>query len=225
MANRVSLGSALVLLLVCDLEAAVRERPLPEVSRVLTIGVSSDCDITAAALTTARDEASDVWGRARVALRWVPASQVPYGSPRSEWMLITCIAGDPPAVRRRGRAGLLSIAAIRFVDAMPLNTMMVSLGNARQLLQQDGSESREMDRRFGKHREKRFGRILGRAIAHEIGHFLAKSTGHTATGLMRASHSVAALTGESLAAFRVDHRDLAELVAASRLRESVDPIL
>ncbi len=53
-------------------------------------------------------------------------------------------------------------------------------------------------------RALRLGRMLGRAIAHEVGHYVNRSGVHTRRGLMRATHSVAALTGTSLAPFSMD---------------------
>ena len=46
------------------------------------------------------------------------------------------------------------------------------------------------------YRELMVGRVLGRALAHELGHYLLQSRQHSATGLMRATQSIADLMAD-----------------------------
>jgi hypothetical protein len=113
----------------------------------------------------------------------------------------------------------MPIAAIRFIDARPMNTITLSLTNAQALLRRDETVTSGQVRGLTAVRTLRLGRMLGRAIAHEVGHFLNQSETHTRRGLMRATHSVAALTGTSLGPFSMDPEHV-RLLQARRVGES-----
>lgn len=172
-------------------------------STEVAIAITSDCSIPRDVIAFAKRESTRIWSDADVTLRWMNATDLPYESPRSEWLVVRCISAQEPLVQS-ATARALPIAAIRFVGGTPANTIIVSPGNANTLLARDASESRSLNDRFTLLRELRLGRMLGRAIAHEIGHFLNRSEHHTPSGLMRASHMLADLIGRSLSRFKVD---------------------
>jgi hypothetical protein len=184
-------------------------------SIVLTMSMSSDCTSGDEALEIARAEATRVWSIAGVHVRWVAPEHLPYTSPRSDWLVARCVDGEPARATKRAPY-VLPVAAIRFVGALPTNTIVVSIGAANALLNREIMQARDMADRFRSLRHLRLGRMLGRAIAHEIGHFLSQSGAHTRTGLMRASHTVTAFTSDSLAPFKVDRRELAIQMAEVR---------
>ena len=164
--------------------------------RVLTIAISGDCPMSGAVTSTVRSEATRIWARGDVGLRWVLASKLPFRTPKSDWLLVQCSTGPlrivPPEDER-----LKPVAAIRFVNEQPMNVITVSPQTASVLLDQDAREGRLMNHAFPSLRQLRLGRMLGRAVAHEIGHFLSQSGAHTERGLMKPTHTVAAFTGVS----------------------------
>jgi len=172
-------------------------------SNDLALALSGDCQVTDTVISTAKSESTRVWSSAGVRLRWMHTSELPYGSPASEWLVVRCVTGQSPLLQSRDPR-TLPIAAIRFVGAAPMNTIVMSPDNAATLLARDVSESRSMGDRFAFLKDLRLGRMLGRSIAHEIGHFLSESGTHTPSGLMRANHTLAALTGLSIYPFKVD---------------------
>jgi hypothetical protein len=169
----------------------------------LAVGMTNGCSASDTILEIAKNEALQIWARADVNVQWMNPADLPYTSPKSEWLVVQCITGYSPMLRSAA-SHLLPIAAIRFIDSRPINAMLVSLDNAKLLLERDVQDSRGLGERFQYLKELRLGRILGRAIAHEIGHFVGASTTHTQQGLMRASHTVPDLIGKSLSPFRVD---------------------
>jgi hypothetical protein len=204
MATSVLLGALVVFSAMAPRTAAV-DAPSKIVSPAitLTIAMTSDCATGDPAFEMARTEASRVWSSAGVLLKWVAPADLPYTSPLSDWLVARCTGGQ--AARAGARAPyVLPIAAIRFVGAQPTNTIVISPSSANALLDRERLEERDVAQRFKVMRDIRLGRMLGRAIAHEIGHFLTQSGTHTPSGLMRATHSVTTLTGESLRPFKVD---------------------
>lgn len=201
MARRLLCGALVGLVGMAPVRAAVPD--LRAGSIALAIALDESCPASDTALTTAREEAARVWSAAGVRLRWTSFSGLPYRTPPTGWLVVRCTVDEPDASRGEDGA-LLPIAAIRFIGARPANTVIVNLGHARFLLRRDTPRARELDSRFTFLRERRLGRMVGRAVAHEIGHFLTRSNAHTATGLMRATHSLTAFTGESPGPFRVE---------------------
>ena len=174
-------------------------------STEVAIAMTSDCSIPRETMALAKRESAGIWSAAGVKLRWMNTADLPYESPRSDWLVVRCVSAQQPMLRST-TARTLPLAAIRFLGGSPTNTIVVSPDNASTLLGRDAPESRSMNDRFALLREIRLGRMLGRAIAHEIGHFLNRSEHHTPGGLMRASHTLADLIGRSLAQFKVDRR-------------------
>ena len=64
--------------------------------------------------------------------------------------------------------------------------------------------------------------LLGRAIAHEIGHLLLNTNTHAATGLMRATWSVAELRRHRDDDWQFDAEE-AEMIRAAVVRRTVSP--
>jgi hypothetical protein len=168
----------------------------------VTIAMANECGAEASVLEMAAREASGVWSRAGVTVHWVALDALPYRAARSEWLVARCLPGNllPADAAERHN---MPIAAIRFIGSQPTNTVVMSIDNARALLRRDAAEARDLDRRFKYLYNIRLGRMLGRAIAHEIGHFLNESQAHSPRGLMKASHTVTALTSGNLAEFEV----------------------
>jgi hypothetical protein len=168
---------------------------------VLTIAMADDCPASAAVIATARAEATRIWSPSDVRLRWVAASQLPFASPKSGWLLVQCSTGPLRSVA--SDKGLKAVATIRFLDAQPMNVITLSPQNASALLDHDARDGSLLNRQFPALRHLRLGRMLGRALAHEIGHFLSRSEAHAERGLMKPTHSVAAFTGTSLQSFGI----------------------
>jgi hypothetical protein len=167
---------------------------------LLTLALTGECRASNDTVKLAQAEAARVWSPADVILKWVKPSELPYASAPTDWLVVRCATAD--AVTESNEP-IVPIAAIRFVSGLPTNTIVVDINNANTLLLREARDPRDPRARFAAYRQVSLGRMLGRAIAHEIGHFLSQSGGHTRTGLMRATHTVAALTGASLKPFRV----------------------
>jgi hypothetical protein len=172
-------------------------------STKVAVAMTGDCPIPNDVIAFAKRESTRIWSAAGVTLRWMNPADLPYESSPSDWLVVRCVAAEQTMLQPK-TVRALPIAAIRFVGGTPTNTIVVSIDNAKTLLARDASESRNMSDRFALLRELRLGRMLGRAIAHEIGHFLNQSQDHTPSGLMRASHTLANLIGQSSAQFKVD---------------------
>lgn len=203
MARHLLCGAVVVLLCPASGIAAERSPSGIDVSpTVLTIAMADDCPASAAAIATARAEATRIWSRGDVRLRWVGASQLPFASPKSGWLLVQCSTGPLRSVAPDKRH-LRAVASIRFVDAQPLNVITLSPQDANALLDQDARKDWPLNHQLPAVRHLRLGRMLGRALAHEIGHFLNQSEAHTERGLMKRTHSVSAFTGMSLQPFSI----------------------
>jgi hypothetical protein len=208
------LRSIVIAFLCADPVLAAEHGTMPS---VLAIAVINDCSAPSSVVATAVSEASSVWAPAGVSLHWMTASQLPYRSSRSDWLIVRCVGTSLAPAAARPVPDEIPIAAIRFVDAKPTNTVLVSFRNANVLLERDATESRILGERFKSLKEKRLGRMLGRAIAHEIGHFLNQSGAHTDRGLMKAAHSVSDLTGRSRLPFKIERPEVMEIAAQSKL--------
>jgi hypothetical protein len=169
-------------------------------STTLLIAMVGDCRPTDPAVAIARKESTRIWSRVDVRLQWVAPSELPFGS--TDWLVVRCVEGPSRAIPSEA-TDVMPIASIRFLDSRPTNTITLSLVNAGTLLERDTNRFRDEHGALMPFRQIRLGRMLGRAIAHEVGHFLSRSGAHTSSGLMRRTHSVAALTGVSLGPFSV----------------------
>jgi hypothetical protein len=203
MARHLLCGAVLVLLCPASGIAAEHSPSGMDVElTLLTIAMADDCPTSAAVIGTARAEATRIWSRSDVRLRWVAASELPFASPKSGWLLVQCSTGPLGSVSSN-KSHLKAVATIRFVGAQPLNVITLSPQNAIALLDQDARRDWLLNLELPAVRHLRLGRMLGRALAHEIGHFLSQSEAHTERGLMKRTHSVAAFTGTSLHPFNI----------------------
>jgi hypothetical protein len=203
MARRLLCGAVLVLL--CPASAIATDRSPSGIDvelTVLTIAMADDCLASAAAISITRAEATRIWARSDVRLRWVAASALPFASPKSGWLLVQCSTGPLTRVPSN-ESHLKAVATIRFVGAQPMNVITLSPHDAMALLDEDARRGWLANHELAALRHLRLGRMLGRALAHEIGHFLSQSEAHTERGLMKRTHSVAAFTGRSLDAFNI----------------------
>lgn len=181
-------------------------RTSPALAWELAVAVTNDCLANRQMFSVATQEATRIWADAGVTFRWVDPSGVPYRS-ASDWIAVSCSSGPAPTSAWRAPR-VLPVAAIRFINGQPTNSIVVNLTNARLLLRREPIATRDVDEWPRAVADLRLGRMVGRAIAHEIGHFVNQSSAHTRHGLMKASHPVAALIGESLVPFRIDRADL-----------------
>jgi hypothetical protein len=209
MARQVFFAAVVMLAVGSPSSATVHRRLELRTPAALAIAIADGCPAPAMVLATARKEAARIWSGAGVSIDWMPVAELPSASPRSDWLVVRCVAGTS-GLLPTSSTPILAIAGIRFIGSVPTNTIVVNLENASGLLARENAETRDMLTRFNLLRELRLGRMVGRAIAHEIGHFLSQSDAHTVTGLMRARHTVAALTGESHSPFTIEHREIAE---------------
>ena len=198
-------------------EASAATEGVPVEPQVLTLAFVNSCEASSQVVATAMKDTSRIWTEAGVTIRWVTTRELPYRSPLSDWLVVRCIGSAIPTSSTNSP---LAIAAIRFVGSLPTNTIFASVANANALLARDRFESRDFDERFKVFRDLRLGRMLGRAIAHEVGHFLTRASAHTPSGLMRATHSVTALTGETLYAFKIDPAVFLEAANRTELPET-----
>jgi hypothetical protein len=199
--------------------AAERSPSRPDASAVvIDIAFGPTCT-DSDALALARRESSQIWAAGGLSLRWVGAAELRYAGPPSEWLVVQCATSIAAALEGPEAPRVMPIAAMRFIDARPTNTITLSLVNAQTLLRQDEAVTSGPVHGLVGLRTLRLGRMLGRAIAHEVGHFVNRSGVHTRRGLMRATHSVAALTGTSLAPFSMD----AEYVRLLQARRGGEP--
>jgi hypothetical protein len=147
---------------------------LPDVSRQVLLG-----------------EATRIWARERVALRWPPARG---GTTRPDAPLrVLVVARADAAVVEDGRWAVAEL--VPFTDGRGL--AIASIGSARRVVAAAGTREILEPPGTGDHR---LGLVLGRAVAHEIGHFLLATGTHADRGLMRATIQAgefAALRGEA----------------------------
>ena len=106
-----------------------------------------------------------------------------------------------------------AIASIQFSDGRPGRTITVSVWAARYLIARDPTSRVMLSRVSDRMKDRWTGRMLGRALAHELGHYLLRSRAHGRTGVMRASHSVQALTDPNRAAFQFTPEERSLLTA------------
>ena len=103
------------------------------------------------------------------------------------------------------------VGSIQFVNGRPQDTITLSLAAATDLLQQNASTASLLARVPQPARDRWIGRMLGRALAHEVGHYLLRSPHHSASGLMRANHSVELFVRSERSAFRLTTDQLRRL--------------
>ena len=124
--------------------------------------------------TTMREEATRIWLRHGIALKWTR-------QPLAECEVVVPIVFDADR--------LATISNGKHADALAVTVfsgasrvVYVSLPRAFQLL----SQIREVTRiESSGERDLRGGMLLGRIIAHELGHVLLTTMSHSQTGLMR----------------------------------------
>lgn len=214
--GRYAPGCAVLLLWYAFPNVASARAPVDDAATTLAITMMNECGISETVVRTAELESTRIWAAAEVSVRWMSPDEIPFGAPRSDWLVVRCVAGEVLSGPKAPRTA--PIANIRFLGSQPLNTIIVNAGNANTLLSREAHDLATTDAMPLAYKELRLGRMLGRAIAHEIGHFLSQSTAHTRSGLMRATHTVPALVGDSLYPFRIDRVVFTALVADARCR-------
>jgi hypothetical protein len=150
-------------LAVLDLQA--RERPA--VSVLLTTGAS----VTPAARMALMREATGIWARAGIRLKWVSATTRPEGLS----LRVVTIEQTGPATS--DDAALLG-ELVR--GAGTAAVAMIALDKASAIATRGNRHPGSLGA------DERLGLVLGRVIAHEIGHFLLTTSPHQTDGLMRA---------------------------------------
>ena len=115
------------------------------------------------------------------------------------------------APHRGFRVSIRPLASIQFVYGRPQDTITLSLAAAIDLLHQNTSTASLLARVPEHARDRWTGRMLGRALAHEVVHYLLRSPNHSASGLMRANHSVELFVRSERSAFRLTTDQLRRL--------------
>jgi hypothetical protein len=164
---------------------------------------------TLAALATA--EAARVWAPYGVVVQ--PAPKAPCGWTPDNVTALTVV--PKPSVPGTWSSRNQAFGSIRFDAAgAPSNDLFLYVDDVQRFV-----DSMEM---FGLSaarwppnlRDVVVGRALGRALAHEIGHYVLRSTRHSAAGLMRPVHSMAAFADPDGADFTLAKDDAMRLSAA-----------
>lgn len=192
------LGHTIVVAIACAcagarVDAAARDRTPADLAVVelqLNVAPGLVPDVVEA---TMLDEASAIWRRAGIELRWLPSATSP-----SNALPVNIVADDPSG---DDHIDMWRLAKLRREGGRP-RVAVVSIDAGERALER-------LERKLGepaRRREWRLGLILGRALAHELGHFLLNTGTHSRTGLMRASIAATELAGlSSLGFFLDDH--------------------
>jgi hypothetical protein len=158
--------------------------------------------------STALAEAARVWARYGVSVH--PAG----GGGSHGGVLVHVRIADGAAPASRDAAAL---GTITFHDGVPDPEITLFEGRAWSLICTAATTAEHWPISY---RELLMGRVLGRALAHELGHFILQARTHSASGLMRASQSIADLMAPDAAALSLSSADVAALPAAlQRLRQ------
>lgn len=139
-------------------------------------------DVPGVMFTALREEASRIWLRHGIELRWNRTRE-------------TCDARVPLVfsehdVKRLGEPEPGNVLALTHF-AVAGDTIYVSASSAARL-----ARLALKDAVTAAFRQTRTGRLLGRVVAHELGHFLLRSTMHTPTGLMRRIYGLSDVTSD-----------------------------
>ena len=157
----------------------------------LTIVVTIDPRVPAAARRTLMAEASRIWKDGGVQLEWISSaiSRQP-SKPRLQVLAIPW--------REQKTAGSEATVLGELIHVNETKAIaIVSLDEAEAIVERTTGN-------VDISREQRLGLVLGRATAHEIGHFLFNRAGHSDTGLMRPRFSDRELADPTSTAFQVD---------------------
>ena len=176
---------AALALSVAIIAAAAEAEERQAVSVLLTTAPA----ISPATRTAMIREATQIWARAGIQLRWASPTVRPSGL---SLRVLTVEHTGPAAERDHSVLGELVRGAGTGAAAM------VAIDRAAAIAVQ-GSLARG-----ALSFDERLGLILGRAVAHEIGHFLLVGSPHQAKGLMRASFPQGELADPWSTAFEVD---------------------
>ena len=146
-------------------------------------------------------EVDEAW-REELAIEWTTAPVDLSDADRPQRLYV--IINEPDALKPRPGV----IAAIPFLPSGPRNQVSVYPAEAERLLALDPSTHYlQLPLRA---RNEALGRVLGRAVAHEIGHYARNSSGHSHSGLMRATHPIAAMAGVDRSPFSPGPAQIAE---------------
>lgn len=129
-------------------------------------------DVPGVMFTALRDEASRIWLRHGVVLRWERIR-------REECQATVPVAFSENDVERLGRHEPGDVLALTHFEEAK-ETVYVSVPRAARL-----AALTLRNAITASFRQTRTGRLLGRVVAHELGHVLLHTTMHTSSGLMR----------------------------------------
>ncbi len=167
------------------LHAAGHARP------TVTIDLRNGGVLSSAAVEAARREVEVLWRAAGIDVR--PAAAAPATALRVVLM-------DEPPGQAAERSGL-PLGSLRFEEGRPDREILVFYQAVSFVAAHAGTPFWPESRSTPGYQDRIVGRVLGRVIAHEVGHYLLASMQHTATGLMRATHSAAEFAAPSRAPF------------------------
>jgi hypothetical protein len=181
--------------------AAARHNVLPTLNVRLTAGDGLPTSSRLALI----EEASRIWQRCGLRLRWVNDRSVP--DPESTLrVLVARRPAAPVRTEERWTVGEL----LRFTPAHAM--ALVSIDGAQRVLA-EGRHALIPDRpEFYNHR---LGVVLGRAAAHEIGHYILNTNTHASGGLMRGNISAEEFADLSVHSFLLDPGACAHLTSVA----------
>ena len=164
-------------------------------------------------LQAAAIEATRIWARHDVRLRWVSAHGDLYAQPPCG---IRLSVSNRPIHSQGGWTWPLG--AIRFAGGRePRAEVVVSTARLPEMTARIRLGDRPFSALPAKLRRTVMARILGRTAAHEIGHYLLASPGHTDRGLMRATFAHGEFLDAGLWRYAIDPRERLLLARNPRL--------
>lgn len=139
------------------------------------VRVTTRDHVSGPAFTTIQSEATRIWLRHGIALRWTPPAAAPCDTTEE------IVFSDDELLKLAG--GKRDTALARTVFQGRVRTIYVSAPRAFDMLAQLKDKFDQITSTG--ERDVRGGTLLGRVVAHELGHVLLTTMAHSKAGLMR----------------------------------------
>jgi len=156
---------------------------------VVSVQLTTAPSVTPAARMALMREATGIWSRAGIGLKWVSATLASQGL---SLRVVTVEHTGPGASDEAALLGEL----VRGAGTAPV--ALIALDKASAIAARGSGQPGAGGP------DERLGLVLGRVIAHEIGHFLLTTSPHQHDGLMRARFAENELTDSWSTRFEVD---------------------
>lgn len=174
MTTQFSPGAASIVL-ACSLLVADTSTGQPAGDATVCVNLMENDQVSGAASSTLRSEATRIWLQHRIRLLWTPAVT-------SACQAAATIVIDEAHLRRVS-GGTRDEALARTVFQGRTQVIYVSAARAFEMLVH--LRKAPMDMSSTDTRDIRGGTLLGRVVAHELGHLLLATLSHSSAGLMR----------------------------------------